>query len=73
MEKKLIYRWTYNLIVLALLLIGATVVIINFAHFGNVEWTDNAHVRQHITPVNTRIGGFIKEIRFDEFQQVHKN
>ena len=48
MEKKLIYRWTYNLIVLALLLIGATVVIINFAHFGNVEWTDNAHVRQHI-------------------------
>ena len=72
MEKKLIYRWTYNLIVLALLLIGATVVIINFAHFGNVEWTDNAHVRQHITPVNTRVGGFIKEIRFDEFQQVHK-
>ncbi len=71
MEKKLIYRWTYNLIVLALLLIGATVVIINFAHFGN-EWTDNAHVRQHITPVNTRVGGFIKEIRFDEFQQVHK-
>ncbi len=72
MEKKLIYRWTYNLIVLALLLIGATVVIINFAHFGNVEWTDNAHVQQHITPVNTRVGGFIKEIRFDEFQQVHK-
>ncbi|MBO4665098.1 MAG: HlyD family secretion protein [Bacteroidaceae bacterium] len=72
MEKKLVYRWTYNCIVLVLLLVGATIVILNFAHFGNVEWTDNAHVRQHITPVNTRVGGFIKEIRFDEFQQVHK-
>lgn len=72
MEQKKIYRWVYNLIVLALLVIGATVVILNFAHFGNVEWTDNAHVRQHITPVNTRVPGFIKEIRFEEFQPVKK-
>jgi membrane fusion protein (multidrug efflux system) len=72
MEKKLVYRWTYNVIVLILLIVGATVVILNFAHFGNAEWTDNAHVRQHITPVNTRVSGFIKEIRFEEFQPVHK-
>lgn len=72
MEKKKILRWTYNIIVLALLILGATVVILNFAHFGNVEWTDNAHVRQHITPVNTRVQGFIKDIRFEEFQPVHK-
>ena len=72
MEKKKLLRWTYNIIVLALLILGATVVILNFAHFGNVEWTDNAHVRQHITPVNTRVQGFIREIRFEEFQPVHK-
>lgn len=72
MEKKHFYRWTYNVIVLVLLVAGATVVIMNFAHFGRVEWTDNAHVRQHITPVNTRVAGFIKEIRFDEFQPVHR-
>ena len=72
MEKKLVYRWTYNVIVLILLIVGASVVILNFAHFGNAEWTDNAHVRQHITPVNTRVSGFIKEIRFEEFQPVHK-
>ena len=72
MEKKKLLRWTYNAIVLALLITGATVVILNFAHFGNVEWTDNAHVRQHITPVNTRVQGFIREIRFEEFQPVHK-
>lgn len=72
MERKKLLRWTYNIIVLALLILGATVVILNFAHFGNVEWTDNAHVRQHITPVNTRVEGFIREIRFEEFQPVHK-
>lgn len=72
MEKKKLLRWTYNIIVLALLIVGATVVILNFAHFGRVEWTDNAHVRQHITPVNTRVQGFIREIRFDEFQPVRK-
>ena len=47
-------------------------MIDHFVHFGNVEFTDNATVRQHITPVNTRVQGFIKEIRFEEFQPVHK-
>lgn len=36
------------------------------------EYTDNATVQQHITPVNARVGGFIKEIRFNEYQPVHK-
>ncbi|UKI43367.1 MAG: HlyD family secretion protein [Porphyromonadaceae bacterium] len=37
------------------------------------EYTDNATVqRKHITPVNARVGGFIKEIRFNEYQPVHK-
>lgn len=65
-------RYLYNSIVVILLAIGITIVVINFAHFGNVEYTDNAHVRQHITPQNTRVQGFIKEIRFEEFQPVKK-
>ena len=44
----------------------------HFVHFGDGEFTDNATVQQHITPVNTRVGGFIKEIRFSEYQPVHK-
>ena len=47
-------------------------VIKNFWHFGNVEYTDNAHIEQHITPVNSRVSGYIKEIRFEEYSQVHK-
>lgn len=43
-----------------------------FIHWGNVEFTDNAQVKQHLTPVNTRVQGFIKRICFDEYQRVKK-
>lgn len=71
MDKKLL-RTIYNICVLILLVIGAWLVVNHFAHFGDGEFTDNATVQQHITPVNTRVGGFIKEIRFSEYQPVHK-
>lgn len=55
-----------------LLLGGVILVIKNFWHFGDVEFTDNAHIEQHITPVNVRVPGYIKEIRFEEYSKVRK-
>ena len=43
-----------------------------FVHLGRVEYTDNAQVRQHIVPVNSRLQGFIKKIYFEEYAPVHK-
>lgn len=43
-----------------------------FIHPGNVEFTDNARIRQQIVPVNSRVQGYIKEIRFKEFEKVKK-
>lgn len=43
-----------------------------FVHLGNVEFTDNATVQQQIVPVNSRVQGYIKEIRFREFEPVRK-
>lgn len=43
-----------------------------FIRLGNVEFTDNAQVRRQIVPVNSRVQGYIKEIRFKEYQQVRK-
>lgn len=62
----------YNIVVIALLLCGIFYVVSKFVHLGNVEFTDNAYVHQHITPINSRVQGFIKEIRFDEYTPVHK-
>ncbi len=62
----------YNILVVALLLAGIGCVVSKFVHAGRVEFTDNAYVQQHITPVDARVQGFIKEIRFEEFTPVKK-
>lgn len=62
----------YNILILCFLVGGLVYVCSRFIHLGNVEYTDNAQVRQHITPVNTRVQGFIKKICFEEFQPVKK-
>lgn len=72
MKHQSILRIVYNVIVVLIVAAGAYLVIDHFVHFGKGEYTDNATVQQHITPVNTRVSGFIKEIRFAEYQQVHK-
>lgn len=72
MDNKKLIRIAYNVIIGLLLLGGVVLVIKNFWHFGDVEYTDNAHIEQHITPVNSRVSGYIKEIRFEEYSQVHK-
>ncbi len=67
-KKKLVY----NISVVVMLAIALTWVCSRFVHLGNVEFTDNAQVRQHIVPVNSRVQGFIKKICFAEYEQVHK-
>ena len=61
-----------NTIVIIAILITFAGVCARFFHFGTVEYTDNAQVRQHIVPVNSRVQGFIKKVYFDEYQLVHK-
>ena len=41
-------------------------------HFGSGEFTDNARVRQNVVPQSCRVQGFIREVRFTDFQQVKK-
>ena len=65
-------KLTFNILV-CLLLAGALLwVASHFFHFGRVEFTDNAQVKQLIVPVNSRIQGFVKKIYFTEFQYVKK-
>lgn len=61
-----------NLVVIAIILFGLGWVCAKFIHFGRVEYTDNAQIRRNIIPINSRVQGFIQEVRFDDFQFVHK-
>lgn len=66
--KKLIY----NIFACILLLGAISWVCAKFIHLGDVEFTENAQVKQLIVPVNSRVQGYIKEVRFDEYQRVSK-
>ena len=61
-KKILSYIITTAVIAVAALWVGN-----KFIHLGNIEFTDNAQVRQQIVPVNSRVQGYIKEIRFREY------
>ncbi|MBQ4127569.1 MAG: HlyD family secretion protein [Alistipes sp.] len=66
--KKLIY----NIVACVLLLGAISWVCEKFIHLGNVEFTENAQVKQLIVPVNSRVQGYIKEVRFEEYAKVAK-
>ncbi len=60
------------IITLAVIIVAGFWVASKFIHFGNVEFTDNAQVQRQIVPVNSRVQGYIKEIRFKEYEPVKK-
>lgn len=66
-KKILSYIITTAIVATAAVWIGG-----KFIHLGNVEFTDNAQVQRQIVPVNSRVQGYIKEIRFKEYEKVRK-
>lgn len=60
------------IVTLLVIVTAALWVCSKFVHLGDVEFTDNAQVQQQIVPVNSRVQGYIKEIRFEEYEPVHK-
>ena len=72
MSNKKIVKRIYNVVITVVLLVLIGLIFSRFIHPGDVEYTDDAQVWRHITPINARVGGFIKEIRFDDYQRVHK-
>ena len=65
-------KLVYNIVVGLLLLGGIVWVSSKFVHLGNIEFTDNAQVKQQIVPINSRIQGFVRKIYFKEYQRVRK-
>ena len=65
-------KLAFHIIVIIALATAIVWVCSHFIHLGNVEFTDNAQVRQHIVPINSRVQGFIKKIYFTEYQNVSK-
>lgn len=72
MEKNKISTYIYNTVVILCIACGTVYAISQFVRFGSGEVTDNARVCQNIVPQNCRVQGFIREVRFSEFEEVKK-
>lgn len=44
----------------------------SYYHMGESNFTNDAQIDAFINPINTRVGGYVKEIRFKEHQHVKK-
>lgn len=53
------------------LLAGIIMIVMMYVDNGS-ESTDDAQIEQYISPINVKVPGYIKEIRFTEHQYVHK-
>ncbi len=62
---------TLNTVCILLVLSGITWTVNYFWRYFNYEITNDAMVDQYIAPLNIRVSGYIKEVRFTEHQQVH--
>lgn len=62
----------FNYTILALIIAGIIWVFAQFIEVSDTGYTDNAQVKRHIVPVNSRVQGYIKEIRFAEYQHVNE-
>lgn len=69
MSKKLI---AVNTVILLLILCGILWIGSMFIHVGYHPYTDNAQVHRDMVPVHSRVQGFVKEVRFEEFSRVEK-
>ena len=61
-----------NLLVFVLISGAFYWLVTQYFHIGDKDYTESAQVEEYINPINTRIPGYIKEIRFNEHQKVKK-
>ena len=71
MNKKIIKR-IYNVVIILCFIGAIGWCFSHFYHGSDVVYTDDVQVNRHITPINTHVSGFIKEICFSDYQHVKK-
>jgi membrane fusion protein (multidrug efflux system) len=61
-----------NLIVFAIAVVGFYWLVTQYFHSNDDNFTNSAQVEEFINPVNTRVPGYIKEIKYKEHEAVKK-
>jgi membrane fusion protein (multidrug efflux system) len=62
----------FNIISFLIVFVALTWAVVTYFHLDRSVYTNDAQVESYINPINTRIQGYIKSIRFSEHQHVKK-
>ncbi|MDE1192059.1 MAG: HlyD family secretion protein [Arachidicoccus sp.] len=66
------WRIFFNSLSILIIILLIAWGVMTYFHLNDDTYTEDAQVEEYINPINTRIVGYIKEIRFDEHQHVKK-
>lgn len=72
LKRKKIRNIVLNIVCITIGVYGLFWIFGYFWHHVKYEITNDAFVDQYVAPINVRVAGYIKEIRFHEHQFVHK-
>lgn len=61
-----------NLVVFAIAVAGFYWLVTHYFHLNDENFTNSAQIDEYINPVNTRVPGYIKEIKYREHEAVKK-
>ena len=71
-SKNKLYLTLLNSFVFIITLLAIWFIFKNYFHFNDDTYVNDAQVKGYISPINSRVPGYIKTIRFQEHQQVKK-
>lgn len=72
MNKKEIKKWSYRIVVFALLVAGVWILTQEFMGRSGVVTTDNARICRHVMTQSVKVEGFIERVCFDSYTEVKK-
>ncbi len=71
-KKNKLYLTLLNAFVFIVTLLVIWFIIKNYLHINDDTYVNDAQVKAYISPINSRVPGYIEEIRFQEHQKVKK-
>ena len=71
-KKNKLYLTLLNAFVFIVTLLVIWFIVKNYLHINDETYVNDAQVKAYINPVNSRVPGYIEEIRFSEHQAVKK-
>lgn len=71
-KKNKLYLTLLNAFVFIVTLLVIWFIIKNYLHINDDTYVNDAQVKAYISPINSRVPGYIEEIRFQEHQDVKK-